>query len=107
MIPASAGPPGPAWAAARDADPVVQRDRAFFALPAWRAVPERDPRRPRPGPPPRPAAAYVKALPVKPCERKAFAADPRAVLVEHPLLVLELEPGVRPVLDPARPHPRL
>ena len=35
MIPAPAGPPGPAWEAARDRDPVVQRYRAFFALLDW------------------------------------------------------------------------
>jgi hypothetical protein len=102
MIPASEGPPGPAWEAARDADPVVQRYRAFFALLDWGAVPERDPRRPWPGPPPHPAAAYVKALLVKLCEHKEFVTDLRTFLVEHPLLVLEL--GFRPALDPTQPR---
>src|SRR5215217_1436340 len=101
MIPAPEGPPGPAWEAARDADPVVRRYRAFFALLDWGAVPERDERRPRPGSPPHPAAAYVKALLVKLVERKEYVTDLRAFLVEHPLLVLEL--GFRPVPDPARP----
>ena len=81
--------------ASGDADPVVQRYRAFFALLDWSVVPERDPRRPWPGTPPHPAAAYVKALLVKLCEGKPFVTDLRTFLVEHPLLVLEL--GFRPV----------
>lgn len=102
MIPASGGPPVPRWEAARDADPVVQRYRALFALLDWSRVPERDPRRPCPGLPPHPAAAYVKALLVKLCEGKAYVTELRAFLVEHPLLVLEL--GFRPVPDAARPY---
>jgi len=102
MIPAPAGPPSPAWEAARDRDPVVQRYRALFALLDWSVVPERDPRRPWPGSPPHPRAAYVKALLVKLCEGKAHVTDLRTYLLEHPLLVLEL--GFRPVLDPAEPH---
>lgn len=99
MIAAHAGPPGPGWEATSDADPVVQRYRAFFALLDWSAVPERDPRRPWPGSPPHPAAAYVKALLVKLCEGKAYVTDLRTFLVEHPLLVREL--GFRPVPDAA------
>ena len=102
MIPAPPGPLGPAWEAARDRDPVVRRYRAVFALLDWGAVPERDPRRPWPGSPPHPAAAYVKALLVKLCEGKPFVTDLRAYLVEHPPLVLEL--GFRPVPDPAEPY---
>jgi hypothetical protein len=102
MIPAPAGPPCPEWEAARDRDPVVQRYRPFFALLDWGAVPERDPRRPWPGPPPHPRAAYVKALLVKLCEGKRFVTDLRAFLLDHPWLVLEL--GFRPALDPTAPH---
>lgn len=101
MIPASPGPPGPAWEAARARDPVVRRYRALFAVLDWSAVPDRDARRPWPGRPPHPTAAYVKALLVKICEGKPFVTDLRAFLVEHPWLVLEL--GFRPVLDPAAP----
>jgi len=102
MIPAPAGSPDPAWEAARDRDPVVQRYRAFFALLDWAVVPERDPHRPWPGSPPHPTAAYVKALLVKLCEGKAYVTELRTYLLEHPLLVLEL--GFRPVLDPSEPH---
>lgn len=101
MIPAVVDPFGPAVTAARDADPVVRRYRAFFALLDWERVPERDPSRPWPGSPPHPVAAYVKTLLVKLCEGKPFVTQLRAFLVEHPLLVLEL--GFRPALDPARP----
>jgi hypothetical protein len=102
MIPAPAGPPCPEWEAARDGGPAAQRYRAFFALLDWGAVPERDPARPWPGPPPHPRAAYVKALLVKLCEGKACVTGLRAFLLEHPWLVLEL--GFRPVLDPTSPH---
>jgi hypothetical protein len=102
MIPAPAVPSCPAWEAARDRDPVVQRYRAFFALLDWSVVPERDPRRPWPGRPPHPAAAYVKALLVKLCEGKRFVTDLRTFLVEHPWLVLEL--GFRPVAEASQPH---
>lgn len=101
MIPAPGGPPCPRWEAARDADPVVRRYRAFFALLDWGRVPGREPRRPWPGRPPHPQAAYVKALLVKLCEGKPFVTQLRAFLVEHPLLVLEL--GFRPVPDAAKP----
>jgi hypothetical protein len=102
MIPASAGPSGPAWEAARDRDPVVQEYRAFFARLDWSVVPARDPRRPWPGSPPHPPAAYVKALLVKLCEGKRYVTDLRTFLLKHPLLVLEL--GFRPVVDPTQPH---
>jgi hypothetical protein len=87
---------------ARDADPVVQRYRAFFALLDWEQVAERDPGRPWPGTLPQPRAAYIKALLVKLCERKPYITQLRGFLVEHPLLVLEL--GFRPVGDPTQPY---
>lgn len=101
MIPEPAGPDQPRWRGALADDPVVRRYRALFALLDWRQVPERDPRRPWPGSPPHPRAAYVKALLVKLCEQKAYVTDLRRFLVEHPLLVLEL--GFRPV--PASTQP--
>jgi hypothetical protein len=87
---------------ARDADPVVQRYRAFFALLDWDQVPERAPDRPWPGPLPQPRTAYIKALLVKLCEQKPYVSQLRAFLVEHPLLVLEL--GFRPVWEPTQPY---
>lgn len=101
MILASEDAPVPVWEAARHADPVVQRYRALFALLDWSVVTERDPRRPWPGSPPHPAAAYVKALLVKLCEGKRFVTELRTFLVEHPLLLLEL--GFRPVSAPDQP----
>jgi hypothetical protein len=95
-------PLGPEVAALRERDPLVRRYRAFFALLDWRAVPERDPRRPWPGRAPPPPAAYVKALLIKLCEGKTYATELRRFLVEHPLLVLEL--GFRPVRDPTQPY---
>ena len=68
----------------------------------WAVVPERDPRRPWPGPLPHPPAAYIKALLVKLCEGKRLHHRPAPFLVEHPLLVLEL--GFRPVPDPTQPY---
>src|SRR5215218_7042637 len=97
-VPVGVDPFGPEVAVLRERDPVVCRYRAFFALLDWGAVPERDARRPWPGSPPHPTAAYVKALLVKLCEGKPFVTDLRRFLVEHPLLVLEL--GFRPVPDP-------
>ena len=101
-VPVGVDPFGPEVAALRERDPVVCRYRAFFALLDWGAVPERDARRPWPGSPPHPTAAYVKALLVKLCEGKPFVTDLRRFLVEHPLLVLEL--GFRPVRDPTQPY---
>lgn len=102
MIPVLDGAAGAFAREAAETDPLVQRYRAFFALLDWTHVPERDPRRPWPGSPPHPHAAYVKALLVKLCEGKRFVTDLRTFLVEHPLLVLEL--GFRPVPDPTTPY---
>jgi hypothetical protein len=99
MIPVSGGAECSARGDAADADPLVQRYRAFFALLDWDRVLERDPHRPWPGSPPHPKAAYAKALLVKLCEGKRFVTELRAFLLEHPWLVLEL--GFRPVPAPA------
>ena len=101
MIPCGPDLPEGVAAHAGVGDPLVRRYRAFFALLDWGQVPERDPARPWPGPAPRPAAAYVKALLVKVCEGLDYMTELRAFLVEHPPLALEL--GFRPVPDPAQP----
>lgn len=98
MIPA----PPESWETARDADPLVQRYRRVFACLDWSRVPERAPNRPWPGSPPHPRSAYVKALLVKIVEGKRYCTELRALLLDHPLLVLEL--GFRPVLDPTQPY---
>lgn len=102
MIPPSSPPVGVGWATLQAQDPLVQRYRAFFALFDWALVPERDPTRPWPGPPPHPAATYIKALLVKVCEGLPTVTALRAFLVEHPLLVREL--GFRPVGPPTAPY---
>jgi hypothetical protein len=53
----------------------------------WDHFPERDPRRPWPGPTPAPRAPFVAAYLVKLHEGKAYMSDLRAYLVEHPALV--------------------
>ncbi|HEY1349349.1 MAG TPA: hypothetical protein VGF67_06985 [Ktedonobacteraceae bacterium] len=83
------------------ADPLVQRLRAFFALFAWRVVPQRSPGTCRPGRSPHPMSAYLKALLLKICEGLTTCTHLRRYLLEHPLLVLEL--GFRPVLDVEEP----
>jgi len=102
MIPVLEGAAGAFACAAAEADPLVQHYRSFFALLDWACVPERDERRPWPGTPPHPAAAYVKAFLVKLCEGKRFVTELRTFLLAHPLLVLEL--GFRPVPDPTQPY---
>jgi hypothetical protein len=102
MIARMPGPDQPLVAMLAAHDPVVQRYRAFFALLDWSAVPERDRRRPWPGPAPHPAGAYVKALVIKICERKEYITEVRAFLVEHPLLVLAC--GFRPVPAAGQPY---
>jgi hypothetical protein len=101
MIPVPVDPSDPAVLAARDADPVVQRLRALFAPIDWSAVPERDARRPWPGSPPHPRAAYLKVLLIKLNDHLVFITRLRQFLVEHPLVVLEV--GFRPVRDPTQP----
>src|ERR1044071_4789859 len=98
MIPASAGLDQRELAAELERDPIVQRYRSFFALLDWTQVVERAIDHPWPGSAPHPESAYVKALLVKLSEQKAYVTDLRRLLVEHPLLVLEM--GFQPVLDP-------
>ncbi len=78
-----------------DADAVVQRYRARFALFDWSAI---DPPRKRgPGAPAHPTSAYLKAALVRISEHHLSTPRWRAYLLDHPLLVLEL--GFRPHID--------
>ena len=84
----------------RDADPVVQRYRARFALLDWSRM---DVPRPRgPGRPAHPASAYLKAGLVRISEHLQTTPRWRAYLLDHPLLVLEL--GFRPHIDCTQPY---
>jgi hypothetical protein len=72
----------------READPIVQRYRARFALFDWSAI---DPSRTRgPGRPAHPSSAYLKATLVRISEHHLSTPRWRAYLLDHPLLVLEL-----------------
>src|SRR6266513_5739823 len=83
-----------------DADPVVQRSRAQFALFDWSAI---DPPHKRgPGAPAHPRSAYLKAALVRISEHLLTTPRWRAYLLDHPLLVLEL--GFRPHLDLTQPY---
>ena len=83
-----------------DADAVVQRYRALFALLDWSAV---DPvASSGPGRPAHPPSAYIKALLVRIGEHLSSTPRWRAYLLDHPLLVLEL--GFRPHLDLGMPY---
>jgi hypothetical protein len=84
----------------RDADPIVQRYRARFALFDWSAI---DPVRKRgPGKPAHPKSAYLKAALVRISEHHLSTPRWRAYLLDHPLLVLEL--GFRPHIDLTQPY---
>jgi len=84
----------------RNADPVVQRYRAHFALFDWRGI---DPPQQRgPGRPGHPTSAYLKAALVRINEHLQSTPRWRAYLLDHPLLVLEL--GFRPHLDLRQPY---
>ena len=79
----------------RDADPVVQRYRARFALFDWSAIDP--PHKRKPGAPAHPKSAYLKAALVRINEYLLSTPRWRAYLLDHPLLVLEL--GFRPHID--------
>src|SRR5712692_338678 len=66
-----------------DADPIVQRYRARFALFDWSAI---DPPRKRgPGAPAHPKSAYLKAALVRISEYLLTTPRWRAYLLDHPL----------------------
>jgi hypothetical protein len=79
----------------READPVVQHYRAFFALLDWSTMDHQDATRHKRGPRPHPTSAYLKAFLVGLCEGKLYRTQVRTFLVQHPWLVLEL--GFRPL----------
>jgi hypothetical protein len=83
-----------------DADPIVQRYRARFALFDWSATDP--PRKGGPGAPAHPKSAYLKAALVRISEYLLTTPRWRAYLLDHPLLVLEL--GFRPHLDLSQPY---
>ncbi len=80
----------------READPVVQHYRAFFALLDWNEIDQQDATRHQRGPRPHPRSAYLKAFLVGLCEGKPYRTQLRTFLVQHPWLVLEL--GFRPLI---------
>jgi Transposase DDE domain len=83
-----------------DADPIVQRYRARFALFDWSGI---DPPPTRgAGRPAHPKSAYLKAALVRISEHLLSTPRWRAYLLDHPLLVLEL--GFRPHLDLTQPY---
>jgi hypothetical protein len=83
----------------READPLVQRYRARFALLDWSSI---DPPGQRgPGRPAHPPSAYLKAALVRISEHHLSTPRWRAYLLDHPLLVLEL--GFRPYIDLTQP----
>jgi hypothetical protein len=84
----------------RDADPMVQRYRARFALFDWSSI--EAPRQRGPGRPAHPTSAYLKAALVRISEQHLSTPRWRAYLLEHPLLVLEL--GFRPHIDFTQPY---
>lgn len=65
-------------------------------------MPERNEFHPWPGSPPHPEKAYVKALLVKKCQNFDYITQLRRFLVQHPLLVLEID--FRPELDSNQPY---
>jgi hypothetical protein len=84
----------------RDADPIVQRYRARFALLDWSRI-DPPPKRGA-GRPAHPPSAYLKAALVRISEHLHTTPRWRAYLLDHPLLVLEL--GFRPHLDLEAPY---
>jgi hypothetical protein len=83
-----------------DADAVVQRYRARFALFDWCAIDA--PEKRGPGSPAHPQSAYLKAALVRISEHHLSTPGFRAYLLDHPLLVLEL--GFHPHIDLTQPY---
>ena len=83
-----------------EADALVQRYRALFALFDWSGSDA--PRRRGPGKPAHPQSAYLKAALVRINQHLNSTPRWRAYLLDHPLLVLEL--GFRPYVDTTQPY---
>jgi hypothetical protein len=84
----------------READPIVQRYRARFALFDWSTI---DPPGKRgPGNAGHPMSAYIKAALVRINEHLYSTPRGPAYLLDHPFLVLEL--GFRPHVDLKEPY---
>ena len=79
----------------READPVVQHYRAFFAHLDWTQIDEQDATRHKRGPRPHPSSASLKAFLVSLAEGLIHRTQLRLFLLRHPWLVLEL--GFRPL----------
>src|SRR2546422_1549988 len=100
IIPISAHFDQPTLGKMINADTIVQRYRALFALFDWSDIDA--PARRGPGKPAHPQSAYLKAALVRINEHLSSTPRWRAYLLDHPLLVLEL--GFRPHLDVTAPY---
>src|SRR3989442_68516 len=100
IIPISAHFDQPTLGKMINADTIVQRYRALFALFDWSDIDA--PARRGPGKPAHPQSAYLKAALVRINEHLSSTPRWRAYLLDHPLLVLEL--GFRPHVDTSQPY---
>src|SRR5260370_7362884 len=85
----------------READPVVQHYRAFFALLEWSTVDHQDATRHSRGPRPHPSSAYLKAVLVGLCEGKPYRTQMPTFLLQNPCL----SPNLAPPPPTTRPSP--
>ncbi len=81
-----------------DDDPIVQRYRAFFSFFDWSLVERWQAQRSGRGRPAHPMSTYLKLFLLRLNEGLRYTTTLRTFLLEHPLLLLELE--FRLVLDP-------
>jgi hypothetical protein len=102
MIPSSTIFDQSTLAALLDHDPLIQEDRAFFALFDWALVERWQAARSSRGRPPHPESAYLKAFLLRIKEGLQYTKELRAYLVQHSLLIIEL--GFTLVLDPQAPY---
>ena len=84
----------------READPMVQHSRAFFAHLDGTQIDEQDATRHKRGPRPHPSSASLKAFLVSLAEGLIHRTQLRLFLLRHPWLVLEL--GFRPLTTTPR-----
>lgn len=102
MIPSSVVFDQSTLAALLEHDPLIQEDRAFFALFDWSVVEQWEAVRSGRGRPSHPESAYLKAFLVRIKEGLQYTKELRDYLVKHPLLVIEL--GFTLVLDQNAPY---